>query len=180
MHIKDFHLRSRIEPHERLIKHLREWCENWIVSSFLWFRGIKPITKSPSLSAQAERKHILFNRKHKIETGLAVFKGYRLRQKMHYGILTWIFGCCCQNLSVCHLKKNICDCVSTSLSCLLFSNSQLEKDLVFQRCTVSSADWAVSTCSPQWVQPVSRRRTLPTSVSVSELSRTQWLQQTCC
>lgn len=75
------------------------------MSSFLWFRGIKPIAKSPSLSAQAEGKHILFNRKRKIETGLAVFRGYRLRQKMHYGISTWIFGCCRQNRSVCHLKE---------------------------------------------------------------------------
>lgn len=57
-------------------------------------------------------------------------------------------------LSVCHFE-NICECISPSLSCLLLYNSQLEKDLVFQRCTVSSADWAVLTCSQRWVQSVS-------------------------
>lgn len=43
---------------------------------------------------------------------------------------------------------------------LLLSNSQLEKDLVFQRCTVSSADWAVLTCFLRWVQSVSFMQTL--------------------
>lgn len=30
-----------------------------------------------------------------------------------------------------------------------FSYSRLGKDLAFQRCTVSSAGWAVLTCSPR-------------------------------
>lgn len=125
------------------------------------------IMKSPSLSVQAERKHILFNRKRKIETGLVVFRGSMLWQKVHYGIFDldfWLllppfFFKIQYILSVCHFKKNMCEC--PSLSCLLLSNSLLEKDLVFQRCTVSSADWAVSTCSPRWVQALSCSRASP-------------------
>lgn len=48
------------------------------------------IMKSPSLSAWAERKHILFNRKRKIETGRVVFKASMLWQKVHYGIFDFL------------------------------------------------------------------------------------------
>lgn len=72
------------------------------------------IMKSPSLSAWAERKHILFNRKRKIEMGLLVFKGSMLWQKVHYGIFDLDFWLLLPPfffkfqyiLSVCHFETN--------------------------------------------------------------------------
>lgn len=53
-------------------------------------RRDQTIMKSPSLSVWAERKHILFNRKRKIETGLVVFNASMLWQKLHYGIFDFL------------------------------------------------------------------------------------------